>query len=75
MTLNTNALDLAPKSAWYKSSYSNDGNNCVEVANLVAEKQVVGIRDSKDENGPALTFDPASFAGFINDVRAGHYDI
>ncbi len=75
MTFNKNAPDLAPESAWFKSSYSNDGNNCVEVATLVAEKKVVGVRDSKDENGPALMFDPASFAGFISDVRAGHYDL
>ncbi|MFE9250788.1 DUF397 domain-containing protein [Streptomyces sp. NPDC007088] len=75
MTISKNALDLAPKGAWFKSSYSNDGNNCVEIADLVATAGVVGVRDSKIEDGPALQFEPSMFASFINDVQAGRYDI
>ncbi|MGW5559141.1 DUF397 domain-containing protein [Micromonospora sp. NPDC003944] len=50
---------------WRKStrSGSGDGGNCVEVAdNLVG---VVGVRDSKDPSGPALTFDPQTWKAFV----------
>ncbi|MBB1262447.1 DUF397 domain-containing protein, partial [Streptomyces alkaliterrae] len=41
---------------WFKSSYSNNGGQCVEVAaNLAASRGVVPVRDSKHPTGPALT--------------------
>ncbi|QDY77422.1 DUF397 domain-containing protein [Streptomyces qinzhouensis] len=62
------SLDLAPRSAWFKSSYSqNTGNSCVEVANLDTR---VGVRDSKQSNGPALTLAPAAWAAFVGYVKA-----
>ncbi|MEU1207479.1 DUF397 domain-containing protein [Nocardia sp. NPDC005825] len=39
---------------WFKSSYSGGQNECVEVAWL--PRGHVGIRDSKNPGGPALTF-------------------
>lgn len=58
---------------WRKSSHSqNAGGDCVEVAtNLIATHGAVGVRDSKDPQGAALLFDPASFASFIDDLRVG----
>ncbi|MEV0697114.1 DUF397 domain-containing protein [Saccharopolyspora sp. NPDC050389] len=49
--------------AWRKSSY-NQGNGgvCVEVA---VQPTVVGVRDSKDPDGPVLVFDSGSFARFL----------
>lgn len=39
---------------WRKSSQSGgEGNECVEVADL---RTTVGVRDSKDRNGPHLCF-------------------
>ncbi|WP_380286103.1 DUF397 domain-containing protein [Kitasatospora purpeofusca] len=35
-----------------KSSYSNNGGQCVEVA--TSPSTTVPVRDSKDPNGPAL---------------------
>lgn len=70
MTISKTALGLAPREAWFKSSYSNDGNNCVELANLVASAGVIGVRDSKTEDGPALQFAPSMFATFISDLRS-----
>ncbi len=59
--------------AWRKSSYSSDqGGNCVEVANLPHGGRAV--RDSKDPAGPALTFAAAQWAAFTTGVRAGHFD-
>ncbi|MFG2139200.1 DUF397 domain-containing protein [Streptomyces sp. NPDC048650] len=49
--------------AWIKSSYSTgDGPDCVEVA---ATPDTIHIRDSKDPDGPQLTFTPTSWAGFL----------
>ncbi|MFI1017576.1 DUF397 domain-containing protein [Streptomyces sp. NPDC020965] len=54
---------LTPESAWFKSSYSNDsGGVCVEVATLTTH---VGIRDSKDKQGPALVVPATTWTNFI----------
>ncbi|MEU5300742.1 DUF397 domain-containing protein [Streptomyces noursei] len=51
---------------WFKSSYSNNGGNCVEVAaNLVASRGVVPVRDSKDPHGPHLNLSVDAFAGLV----------
>jgi len=39
---------------WRKSSYSNTGANCVEVAKTRSGK--VAVRDSKNPNGGTLSF-------------------
>ncbi|MFH8513817.1 DUF397 domain-containing protein [Streptomyces gelaticus] len=59
---------------WFKSSYSNNGGDCVEVAtNLVAPRGVVPVRDSKNPGGPVLNTSPASFASFVAGVKAGEF--
>jgi hypothetical protein len=59
---------------WRKSSRSdNGGNSCVEVAKNLSE--VVGVRDSKDRSGPALTFAPEAWAAFVDGVKAGEFDL
>ncbi|MFD9206601.1 DUF397 domain-containing protein [Streptomyces sioyaensis] len=66
------APDVAPESAWFKSSYSNDtGGACVEVADLTGQ---VGIRDSKDKNGPALVVPTAAWSSFVGLVRSDAAD-
>ncbi|MEU8371655.1 DUF397 domain-containing protein [Micromonospora sp. NPDC048894] len=49
---------------WRKSSRSStNGGACIEVAeNLL---NTVGVRDSKDPNGPALVFAPAAWRAFV----------
>lgn len=55
---------LSPQ--WFKSSYSNNGGQCIEVAaNLAASHGVIPVRDSKTPNGPVLNLSPASFAGLV----------
>lgn len=57
---------------WFKSSYSNNGGNCIEVAaNLVAAHGVVPVRDSKVPAGPVLNVATASFTTFVAGVKAG----
>ncbi|MFD5461598.1 DUF397 domain-containing protein [Kitasatospora sp. NPDC127059] len=51
------------KLAWIKSSYSsNEGGQCVEVAETTA---AVLVRDSKDKSGPHLAFTPAAWQAFL----------
>lgn len=48
--------------AWRTSSFSGDeGGACVEVA---TSPSAVHVRDSKDPDGPALTFSPHAWAAF-----------
>ncbi|OMI39583.1 hypothetical protein SPAR_10247 [Streptomyces sparsogenes DSM 40356] len=56
--------------AWRKSSYSNQaGGDCVEVADGIPG--VVPIRDSKNPDGPALTFPAGSWTAFIASLKTG----
>ncbi|SDX20030.1 protein of unknown function [Saccharopolyspora shandongensis] len=53
--------------AWRKSSRSgSNGAACVEVA---VQSAVVGVRDSKDPDGPVLVFDSGSFARFLGTLK------
>ncbi|MGK3103561.1 DUF397 domain-containing protein [Streptomyces sp. WAC05858] len=59
---------------WFKSSYSNNGGQCIEIAaNLVASRGVVPVRDSKDPHGPALMFEPTAWSSFVSAVRRGEF--
>ncbi|NNH71724.1 DUF397 domain-containing protein [Nocardia uniformis] len=57
---------------WYKSSHSSGGQDCIEVAFL--ESGEVGVRDSKNPSGPALTFTPTMWGAFTAGVQAGRFD-
>ncbi|MEU1824089.1 DUF397 domain-containing protein [Streptomyces abikoensis] len=65
------APDIAPETAWFKSSHSQEnGTACVEVANL-AHAGHVGVRDSKDKTGPALLVTTSAWTFFVTEVRSG----
>jgi len=54
---------------WRKSSYSSGGgDDCVELADL---GRVVGIRDSKDPEGPVLRVTRAGLAALLAAARRG----
>jgi hypothetical protein len=54
---------------WRTSTRSGtDGGECVEVADNLPG--VVGVRDSKDPTGPALTLRPAAWSAFVTGVKA-----
>ena len=59
-------------SSWIKSSLSYAAGNCVEVASLPDDE--VGVRDSKNTEGPVLRFTPAEWHAFIGGVRNGEFD-
>jgi Domain of unknown function (DUF397) len=59
------------QAVWRKSAYSGGTSNCVEVAgNLPA---TVAVRDSKDPEGPALTFGHHAWKAFTGHVKSGKY--
>ena len=54
---------------WQKSSYSGQGNTCVEVATNVPG--TVAVRDSKNHAGPVLRFSGDAWQAFVNDIKDG----
>jgi hypothetical protein len=53
---------------WRKSSYSNTGANCVEVATTRSGK--VAVRDSKHPDAGRLNFSPDEWQTFVAKVQA-----
>jgi hypothetical protein len=62
----------APDSHWIKSSLSFSNGNCVEVASLSDGE--IGVRDSKDSEGPVLRFTSDEWHAFVGGVRNGEFD-
>jgi Domain of unknown function (DUF397) len=52
---------------WRKSSYSNSGANCVEIARTRSGK--IAVRDSKDPDGQTLSVSPDEWQSFITKIR------
>ncbi|MFJ9774099.1 DUF397 domain-containing protein [Kitasatospora sp. NPDC101157] len=63
----------ATEPAWFKSSYSSNGGNCVEVAGNLVASGVVPVRDSKDPSGPPLVFRADAWSAFVSAVRNGDF--
>ncbi|HCA86798.1 MAG TPA: DUF397 domain-containing protein [Streptomyces sp.] len=63
---------LIPSGAsWRKSSYSNgSGGECVEIATV---QSAALVRDSKNVEGPFLTFSGAGWACFVSAVQHGEF--
>jgi hypothetical protein len=58
---------------WRKSSHSgHSGGDCVEVADLTP---VIGVRDSKDPDGPKLTVPASAWTAFTRQVKGGMHDL
>ncbi|SCF30140.1 DUF397 domain-containing protein [Micromonospora chokoriensis] len=47
---------------WRTSTRSGGEGDCVEVAGFA---ETVGVRDSKDRQGPVLTFTPSAWTAFV----------
>jgi hypothetical protein len=50
-----------PRAGWRKSSHSNIGGECLEVA---AVDGIIGVRDTKDRAGVVLAFSPRAWQRF-----------
>ncbi|MFI5804586.1 DUF397 domain-containing protein [Streptomyces sp. NPDC051561] len=57
---------------WFKSSYSDNGGQCIEVAtNLADVRGVVPVRDSKSPSGPVLNPSAGAFSAFVAGIKTG----
>lgn len=58
---------------WRKASRSNtSGGDWVEVAQRPGN---IGVRDSKDPDGPTFALSPETFRALVRDVKVGDLDI
>ncbi|MFF3665521.1 DUF397 domain-containing protein [Microtetraspora malaysiensis] len=65
-------IDLS-SAAWRRSERSGVNGNCVEVAELPDGQ--IGVRDSKNPDGPVLVFTPGEWDAFIGGVKDGEFDL
>ncbi len=56
---------------WIKARASGGNGNCVEMRTSHGQ---VEVRDSKDKQGPTLTFNRAEFAAWLAGAKAGEFD-
>jgi Domain of unknown function (DUF397) len=57
--------------SWYKSSFSANDTGCVEV--YPTDDGGMKVRDSKDQNGPVLTFNREEWRAFIRGATHGEF--
>ena len=72
-----NAGNCVEVGAWRKSSRSGgggNGGNCVEVGQL-ADTTGIAVRDTKHRTGAVFTFTPATWSGFVRDIKSGTFDV
>jgi Domain of unknown function (DUF397) len=66
-------IDLS-RAVWYKSTFSNgSGGNCVEVASNLPG--IVAVRDSKNPEGPRLTFTTKTWSAFVAGIKRREFDL
>jgi hypothetical protein len=57
---------------WIRSTFSFSNGNCVEVAALA--DGMVGVRDSKQPDGPVLKFTAEEWQAFVEGAMLGEFD-
>ncbi|WP_344903648.1 DUF397 domain-containing protein [Actinomadura meridiana] len=58
---------MTSRPTWRKSTHSGgDGSHCVELARLSGN---VGVRDSKDQDGPELHITPDAFRALLAKLK------
>lgn len=66
-------MDVAREHHWRKSSRCSNEANCVELTNL--RPGALGVRDSKNTDGPILTFSVSAFLPFVTKVKEGRLNL
>lgn len=57
--------------AWTRSSMCSSGA-CIELAAI--DDELIGVRDSKDPDGPVLRYTKDELRAFVEGVRRGEFD-
>jgi uncharacterized protein DUF397 len=57
---------------WRKSTRSSTNGACVEVRRTMSS---VEVRDTKDRNGPVLSFSTEQWGGFVAGLHNGEFDL
>jgi hypothetical protein len=70
--VNTQQTDLSG-TIWHKSTRSNNGGACVEVASNLPG--IVAVRDSKDRGGPQLAVPHQAWSQFTQAIKHGTFDL
>ena len=53
---------------WFKSSYSMQNGDCVEVRRT---ERGMAVRDSKEPAGPCIRLSPTAWSAFLSALRDG----
>lgn len=61
-----------PDHVWFKSSYTQEAGQCVEVA---LTPDAVGVRDTKNRSAGHFTVSANAFEAFIDHVKRGDLDL
>lgn len=69
MSATAPAVPDFPADAWFKSSYSAAGNECIEVNSGAIGR--VAVRDSKDLSRRPFAVRAAAFGALVDAVRTG----
>jgi hypothetical protein len=64
--MTADGLDLS-RAAWRKSTHSNNGGSCVEIAHGAPE--AIAVRDSTDPDGPKLAFTSQQWTLFTSTLK------
>jgi hypothetical protein len=62
-----------PAFRYFKSTYSDDLAECVEVATNIPT--TIAIRDSKNPTGPSLHIRPTTWTAFRTSLARGNLDV
>jgi hypothetical protein len=57
---------------WRKATASGDNGSCVELRRLT--NGMIGLRDSKNPEGPHHEFTPVELACFLDGAKKGEFD-
>lgn len=60
-----------PDIGWHKASISSDVGSCVEFRR---HEGMIQVRDSKDPEGPKLSFYPHEISAMLHGARGGEFD-
>jgi hypothetical protein len=61
------AIWRKPTSIWRTSSYSLSNGECIEVGRMRGK---IGVRDSKNPAGPALSYSSKAWRSFLRPIKA-----